>query len=85
MDVTGDVVMTTLTRTSEERFQQLVGSVTPGTKVVGKQQTNIHCYIFNFCDIDTVHVDIVLTIHWWSILQSSDPVLRKQRPQTLLL
>ena len=32
MDVTGDVVMTTWTRTSEERFLQLVGSVTPRMK-----------------------------------------------------
>ena len=32
MDVTGNVVMTTWTRTSEEHFQQLVGSVTPRMK-----------------------------------------------------
>ena len=34
MDVTGDAVMTTWTRTSEERFQHLVGPTTPRTKAV---------------------------------------------------
>ena len=38
MDVTGDAVMTTWTRTSEGRLHHLVGSMTPGIKAVLKEK-----------------------------------------------
>ena len=44
MDETGDAVMTTWTRTSEEPFQQLVGSMTPGTKAVLNRKGGPPCW-----------------------------------------
>ena len=42
--VSGDAVVTTWTRISEERFQQLVGSLTPRMKVVLKEHGGPTCY-----------------------------------------